>query len=188
MPETYLAILIGIGLSAACGFRVFIPLLVISLASASGHLNISEEFSWISSNPAITALAVAALFEVSSYFIPFVDNLMDTIAAPAAVLAGSVATASMITDLSPFMKWSLAIIAGGGTAGIVQSTTMIARSSSSIFTAGMANPVISFVEACASLSMSILAIVFPVIAFITVVIILIYASRIIYSRFFYRKT
>ena len=182
MPETYFAVLIGLGLSAACGFRVFIPLLVTGLASASGHLTLAEEFSWISSNEAITAFTVAALIEISSYMIPWVDNLLDTVAAPAAVVAGTVATASLMTDMSPLMKWSVAIIAGGGAAGIVQSTTMVARATSSVFTAGIANPVLAVAEAGVSLAVSILSVTFPIIAFIVVALILIYAVKLLYYK------
>lgn len=188
MPETYLAILIGLGLSAACGFRIFIPLLVMSLASATGHVTLSENFGWISSNAAITAFSVAALFEVCAYTVPWVDNLLDSLAAPAAVVAGTVATASVVSDISPLMKWSLAIIAGGGVAGIVQSTTMVARASSSVFTAGLANPIVSFVEAGISIFLSLLSIALPVVAIIIVLLILIYVSKIVYSRHLYGKT
>src|ERR1043166_5372948 len=109
--ETLLSICVGIGLSAACGFRVFVPLLIMSIASMSGHLTLAHGFEWISSYPALLAFAVATCVEVAGYYIPWVDNLLDAIATPAAMVAGTLVTASMVADLSPFMKWTLAIIA-----------------------------------------------------------------------------
>src|SRR6266699_2021582 len=134
--ETLLSICVGIGLSAACGFRVFVPLLVMSIAALSGHLTLAHGFEWIGSYPALIALSVATCLEIAGYYIPWVDNLLDTISSPAAIIAGTLITASVITDLSPFLKWTLAIIAGGGAAGIVQGTTVVARGASSVGTGG----------------------------------------------------
>src|SRR6267142_2150432 len=138
--QTLMSICLGIGLSAACGFRVFVPLLLMSIASLSGHLPLAHGFEWIGSYPALVAFSVATCLEIAGYYIPCVDNLLDTIATPAAILAGTLVTASMVADVTPLLKWTLAIIAGGGAAGIVQGTTMVARGASSAGTGGLANP------------------------------------------------
>src|SRR6266404_3033095 len=104
--ETLLSICVGVGLSAACGFRVFVPLLVMSIAAASGHLTLAHGFEWIGSNPALVAFSVATVVEIAAYYIPWVDNLLDAIATPAAVIAGTLVTASMVTGTSPFLKWT----------------------------------------------------------------------------------
>src|SRR6516225_5140167 len=140
LAETLLGIALGIGLSAACGFRVFVPLLALSLASISGHLTLAPGFAWIGSYPALVAFSVATCLEIAGYYIPWVDHLLDTIATPAAVVAGIIVTASMVTGMSPFLKWSLAIIAGGGAAGLVQGTTVLTRGASTATTGGLANP------------------------------------------------
>src|SRR5882672_6632817 len=129
--ETLLSVCVGIGLSAACGFRIFVPLLVMSVAALTGHVTMAHGFEWIGSYPALMAFAVATVVEVAGYYVPWVDNLLDTIATPAAIVAGTLVTASLATDLSPFLKWTLAIIAGGGAAGMVQGTTVVARGASS---------------------------------------------------------
>src|SRR5258706_15887545 len=141
--ETFLSACLGIGLSAACGFRVFVPLLVMSIAALSGHLSLAHGFEWIGSYPALIAFSVATCLEVAGYYIPWVDHLLDTIATPAAIVAGTIATASMVSDVSPFLKWTLAIIAGGGAAGMVQGTTVLARGASGGTTASLANPPVS---------------------------------------------
>src|SRR5579859_1441024 len=116
--DTLLSVCIGIGLSAACGFRVFVPLLVMNIASLSGHLTLAHSFEWIGSYPALIAFSVATCVEIAGYYIPWVDHALDTIATPAAIVAGTLVTASVVSDMSPFLKWTLAAIAGGGAAGL----------------------------------------------------------------------
>src|SRR6266480_1903126 len=108
--ETFLSVCLGIGLSAACCFRIFVPLLVMSIAALSGHLSLAHGFEWIGSYPALIAFSVATCLEIAGYYIPWLDHLLDTIATPAAIVAGTIVTASIVTDVSPFLKWTLAII------------------------------------------------------------------------------
>jgi hypothetical protein len=170
--ETMMSVLVGIGLSAACGFRVFVPLLVMSVASLSGHLNLSSGFEWIGTYPAVLAFAVATVLEIAGYYIPWVDHLLDIIASPAAVIAGIIAMASTLTGMSPFLRWSFAIIAGGGVAGIVQAHTGLARLTSTATTGGLGNPVVSTVEAGGSIALSVLALAIPLAAAALIVAIL----------------
>ncbi len=144
--ETLLGIAIGIGLSAACGFRVFVPLLVMNLASLGGHLHLSSGFAWIGSYYATVAFGTATIAEVLGYYIPWFDHVLDIVATPAAMIAGTIATASTVTDMTPFLKWTLALIAGGGIAGLMQGTTVALRTQSSVSTAGIGNPLVSTLE------------------------------------------
>ncbi|MBD3366651.1 MAG: DUF4126 family protein [Candidatus Eisenbacteria bacterium] len=169
--ETLLSVLIGIGLAAACGFRVFVPFLVVSIAAMSGHLELSGGFEWIGTWYALVAFAVASALEVASYWIPWLDNMLDTIATPAAVVAGAVITASVVADLSPFLRWSLAVIAGVGVAGVVQSTTVALRGASTLTTGGAANPAVSTAELGGSVLASVLAIAAPVVAVLLIALI-----------------
>ncbi len=168
--ETLLSILVGVGLSAACGFRVFIPPLIISIAAQAGQLTLAPGFAWMGTNPALIAFAIATVLEVAAYYIPWLDNLLDTIATPAAIVAGTVVTAAMITGMSPFLKWTLAVIAGGGVAGVVQGSTVLARGLSTAGTGGLANPIVATVELGGSILTSILSIVVPVLALLLLVV------------------
>jgi hypothetical protein len=141
--ETLLGIAVGIGLSAPCGFRVFVPLLVMNIASLSGLLHLSPGFAWIRNYYATVAFGSTTIVEVLGYYIPWLDHVLDIIATPSAINAGTVATASMITDLPPFLKWTLALIAGDGIAGLVQGTTVALRATSS---AELGNPIFSTLE------------------------------------------
>ncbi len=170
--ELLLSVALGIGLSAACGMRVFAPFTVMSAAALLGQLGLSDGFAWIGTYEALVLFSVATLLEIASYYVPWVDNLLDAIATPAAVLAGAIATASVVTDLSPMMRWTLAIIAGGGTAGIIQLGTTWVRGLSSVATGGLGNFVLSTGEWMGALTMAILALLFPflVLLFVAVLI------------------
>ena len=167
--ETLLAICAGLGLSAACGFRVFVPLLVMSIAVHSGHLNVASGFDWIGSTPALVTFSLATALEIGAYYIPWLDNFLDSVATPAAVVAGTIVTASMVTDVSPYLRWTLAAIAGGGLAGVVQGTTVLARAVSTATTGGLANPILATAELGGAVGASALVLFVPVIALIAIV-------------------
>ena len=181
--EILLTILMGIGLSAASGFRVFIPLLVVSIASFTGNLALADSFSWIGTLPAVITFSIATVFEIAGYYIPWVDNILDTITSPMAVVAGAVLMASVVTDISPLFKWTLAIIAGGGVAGTIQALTGMTRVTSSLTTGGLGNPAVSTVESGSSITLSAIAIFIPLIAGIIVIALLVWATKILISRF-----
>ena len=162
--ETAVSIALGIGLAAAVGFRVFLPLLIASIAAHTGHIHLDANFAWLGSLPAMTMLGVAAVVEVLAYYVPAVDNLLDTITTPLALAAGTIVSAAVITDLPPLIKWSTAIIAGGGVAAITQGVTTLVRAKSTAFTAGVGNPVISTVEMIAAVVVALLAVLAPLIA------------------------
>jgi hypothetical protein len=164
--DILLATLLGIGLAASCGFRVFAPLLVTSVAAYGGYFKLTTGFEWIGTVPALSAFAVAAAIETLAYYIPWLDNLLDTIASPLAVIAGMVLFAAAVTGLDPFLKWTLAIIAGGGSAALVQGGTVLARGASTASTGGIANFAVSTFELAASVFFPVVSIVVPLIAVI----------------------
>lgn len=162
--EILLGIMVGISLSAACGFRIFVPMLVMSLAARAGELRLAEGFEWLASTPALVAFSIATVVEIAAYFIPWLDHLLDTIAGPIAIVAGVIATASCIGEMSPFLRWSIAILMGGGAAGSVQLVTSAVRLASSATTGGIGNPVVSTAEAVTATAASLLAIFLPFLA------------------------
>jgi hypothetical protein len=159
--ETVMALCIGIGLSAACGFRVFVPMLAMSAAAKAGLLGLAPGFEWIGSWGAFAGFGVAAVLELVAYYVPWLDNLLDAAATPAAVIAGVLATASQVDTMNPLLQWTTALLAGGGAAGGVQLATVTARGASTATTAGIANPIIATVEHAAAVVLSVLAIVVP---------------------------
>lgn len=167
--STLLSVILGIGLSAACGFRLFVPFLVVGIAARSGHVTLGPSFGWMSSTPALIALSVATVIEVGAYYVPWLDNALDGLATPAAVVAGMVMTASVATGLDPMTKWTLALIAGGGIAGTIQAVTVGARKLSLVATGGLGNPVVSTLELIGAVVFTVLAIALPFLAFAVIV-------------------
>ncbi len=175
--DTMMGIVIGFGLSAACGFRIFVPLLIMNLAVLSGQLHLPSEFAWIGSPYATIAFGSATVIEVLAYYIPGVDHILDSIATPAAVIAGTITTASMGMELSPFLKWTLALIAGGGIAGLVQGSTVALRAKSSLATAGTGNPFVATLELIGAIIVALLAIILPIVCLILIVLFFFFAVR-----------
>jgi hypothetical protein len=170
--ETVLSILVGIGLAAACGFRVFVPLLVLSIASLSGHVTLGSHFQWIGTYPALIAFSVATVLEILGYYIPWVDHLLDTIATPAAVVAGIIVSASVMGNLDPYLRWALAIIAGGGVAGTVQTGTVLVRAASTATTGGFGNSVVATGEGVLAGMTSIFAVKFLIIPLLIILLLI----------------
>ncbi len=171
MTETIISILLGIGLAASVGFRVFVPLFGLSLAAHFGMVPLNENWEWIGSNTALITLGIATVVEIAAYLIPWLDHFLDMITIPLATIAGTAVMVSTIANLDPTLTWALAIIAGGGTATAIKASTSSTRLASTGTTAGLANPVISTVETGTSIGLSVLAIFLPILAVIVVVII-----------------
>jgi len=184
--EMILAVITGIGLSAACGFRIFVPLLAISVATKYGLITLAPGFEWMSGHYAMVAFASATIVEIIAYYVPWLDNMMDAIASPVSILAGTIATASVITDMPPSLKWMVAIIAGGGIAGLLQGATTALRAKSSFFTGGIGNPAVSTLELVGSVVTAILAIILPIIGFVLVIAFIVFVL-IKAGRSFFKK-
>lgn len=168
-----LAVMIGLGLSAACGLRVFVPLLVLSIAAHAGSVGLAPSLAWIGSQEAVIAFGCATVLEVVAYKVPWLDHFLDVAASPAAVVSGTIVSASQIGAIggvSPLVQWSCALIAGGGIAGLMQTASVGTRAISTVATAGTANPIINAGQSVLSVAMSLLSIVLPILAAIAVVI------------------
>ncbi|MDB2606285.1 DUF4126 domain-containing protein [Zobellia sp.] len=176
--ESIISIFLGIGLAASVGFRVFLPLFALSLASYTGVWGLNESWQWIGSLAAVITLGVATLVEIFAYFIPFVDNLLDSFAVPLAAIAGTAVMVSTVADLDPVVTWSLAIIAGGGTATAIKGAGATGRLASTATTGGLANPVVSTVETGSAVVVTAASIFAPVLAVILVIIILVFIFRV----------
>ena len=173
--EEVMSVLIGIALSATCGFRVFVPLLAVNIGTraqnADGEplIELAAGFDWLSSDIAMMVFLVATLFEIGGYYIPWIDNLLDTIASPASIVAGTVITASFVTGMDPWLQWLLGVIAGGGAAGAVQATTVVTRAASTVTTGGLGNPIVASVETSGAFlgsALSIVAVEFAIAVFV----------------------
>lgn len=167
-----LSVVAGIGLAAACGFRVFVPLFVVSVTTKAGLMSVSEGFAWIGSTPAVICFALASGLEILAYYVPWVDHALDAIATPAAVVAGVVVSAAVIVEVEPWLKWTLAAIAGGGAAAAVQIPSVIARGASTATTGGLGNHLVATTEAAAAAGFSLSSVLALSLPFVVPVVVL----------------
>ncbi|MGE5360120.1 MAG: DUF4126 domain-containing protein [Bacteroidales bacterium] len=171
--DTAAGLALGLGLAAACGFRVFVPLLIVSLGARLGYVPLAAGWDWVASVPATVAFGSATLIEVLGYYIPWLDHVLDLIATPAAVAAGIVTSACVVADLPPLVKWAAVIIGGGGLAAVVQGCTVALRAASGATTGGLGNPVVATGELAGSSLTALAAIVAPLIALAAILLFLV---------------
>jgi hypothetical protein len=168
--EYLLSLLIGVSLSATSGFRVFVPLLALSIFSLAGWLELTPAFSWLGTYPALAALSVATILEAAAYFFPYIDNLLAAAAVPASALAGVLITAAVLVDFHPMLAWTLAIVAGGGAAIGGSVVSSLLHTGSTAATGGTANPFLSTGESLFAFINSLLALLVPVLAFLLILL------------------
>jgi hypothetical protein len=174
-----LSVVLGVALAASTGFRVFLPMLIAGGANYTGYLPLDDGFAWLGTPLALTMLGVAALVEIAAYYVPGIDNLLDTVAAPAALVAGTILSAAVMTDLPPVLKWTAAIVAGGGAAGLTQGLTALLRAKSTIFTGGLGNSTVATAELGGAFVIPLLALAAPLVAFALILLLLWMAIRLL---------
>ncbi len=183
MPmSTLLSLALGLALAAAAGLRIFVPILGAGLAAHFGLVTLNPAFAWAGTIPALIAFGTATALEIGAYYVPWLDHALDLVATPTAMAAGVLASAAVVTDLPPLVTWVLAIVGGGGVAGLVQILSVATRVKSSITTGGLANPVVATGETVGAASITALAIFLPAVA-----LLLLLVAGVLLSRFASRR-
>ncbi len=172
--EIITAVAIGVGLSASCGFRVFVPMLIASIAAKMNIFPVTEGFQWLASWPAIISFGTATAAEILAYYIPFVDNLLDTIATPLAVGGGTILLTSVLPVDNEFLRWVSGFLFGGGAAAAVQGGTVLTRLASTKLTAGAGNSVVATGEHAAAFGTSVLSLFIPLIIAALIIVLIIW--------------
>ncbi|HRC33461.1 MAG TPA: DUF4126 domain-containing protein [Bacteroidia bacterium] len=175
--QIVLSLLMGLGLSACCGLRVFVPLLLAGIAHRMGWLSVNDQFMWLSNYTSIAGFGIASVVEILAYKIPFIDHLLDTITTPASIVAGTILSASTLFNIDPMMQWTLALLVGGGSAGLLQTATTLLRGTSTATTGGTANPFFAMVESTIAIVASIISIILPLIAGIIFLVVCFFVFR-----------
>jgi hypothetical protein len=118
--------------------------------------------------PALVGFSVAGALEIGAFYVPWIDHALDTVATPAAVVAGTLATASQVDHMHPMMTWATGLLAGGGAAGVTQLATVTTRGASTVLSGGTLSPVVTpvmaTVQAAFAVVLSVLAVVVPIVA------------------------
>jgi hypothetical protein len=181
-PHTLMALCLGIGLSAAAGFRVFVPPLVLGIAQRMGAPLTESVPDWVGSWPALIVFGSASLIEIGAYYVPWLDNALDTIATPLAVIAGVLMTGLVLDDLPPLYGWTLAVIAGGTAAGVTQAATVMTRAISTGTTGGLANFLVSTAEALLAVTFAVLAVLIAPLVLVALALSVIWLVRALRRR------
>ncbi|MBD2020572.1 DUF4126 domain-containing protein [Leptolyngbya sp. FACHB-36] len=181
--NTLIEVLLGISLSVAAGFRVFVPLLVLSGASVLAHLNLPTDFDWLETPQTFAVFAIACSLEIVGYYIPWLDHLLDLVSTPAAIIAGTVVAASLTPDINPIAQWTLAIVAGGGAAGLTKGVMNLLRLTSTAASGGLTNPILATIELVLAITLSVLAVTLPLVAGVVVLVLLVIAVQRIAALF-----
>jgi hypothetical protein len=182
IADPLLGIPVGLALSTAAGLRVFVPLLLTGLAARLGYIRLTPGMAWLDSDPALVAFATATVLEIGAYYVPWLDHVLDAVATPAAVTAGVIATAAVTPELPPLLRWTLALVAGGGVAGVVHAGTALVRLKSSALTVGLGNPVVATGELAGSVLLSGLALLAPLLATAAGIVVLVFVTRRLVGR------
>ena len=161
---------------------MFVPLLLTGLAARLGYIRLTSGMAWLDSDPALVALATATVLEIGAYYVPWLDHVLDAAAPPAALTAGVIATAAVTPELPPLLRWTLAIVAGGGAAGVVHAGTALVRLQSSALTLGVGNPVVATGELAGAVILSGLALLAPVLAAAVGIAVLVFVARRLLGR------
>ncbi|WP_020595533.1 DUF4126 domain-containing protein [Spirosoma panaciterrae] len=181
--EWIMSACVGVGLAACCGFRIFVPLLVASIGTKLGLIGTVQGFEWIGQWPALLGLTIATVVEIGAYYIPWLDNALDTLATPTSIIAGTLLSTSFLHIDNPVLHWGLGLMLGGSSAGIIQAGTSLLRLGSTATTGGVANPVVATGENAASLGLSLFTIFLPLIAMVLIGLLLLFVlGRLIARR------
>jgi len=159
--DLYLKILIGLGLSAASGFRLFVPFAILSIFSISGIYNTTSTPYIFSSDLFLVIFIILSVSEVVLFYNPWIDNMLDLISTPASIFSGIILTYFVLYDTEIYLRLLISVILGGLVSLNVQLLTVKARSSTSIFSKGNGNQIVSTIENISSIFISILVLKFP---------------------------
>lgn len=156
--------LLGLGLASATGLRTFLPLLMLALAAKFELFGVRliDQMDWLSSWPAIAALAVAAVAEFAGDKVPAIDHALNAVGYVSRPIAGAVAAGSVFWNVDPTLAAVAGIVVGAPTALAFNAAQTGVRVGSTATTGGLGNPVVSLIEDVLSFLTVIVAFLLPV--------------------------
>lgn len=165
------AVLAAFGLSGAAGLNAFLPLLGIGIADRLGVVDLGSSYDWLSSVPGLIAIGTLLLLDVIGDKIPALDSVLHAVGLVVAPASGALLFTAQ-TDLASGLPPVVAVLLGALTAEGVHAGRTVVRPWITASTAGVGNPVVSATEDGTALGVTLLAFVFPVLAFLAVLALL----------------
>ncbi|HEX6968407.1 MAG TPA: DUF4126 domain-containing protein [Micromonosporaceae bacterium] len=164
--------LTGTGLAASAGLNAYIPLLVLGiLGRYSDLVDLPAHWQWLSNGWVITVLAALLAIEVVADKVPVVDHINDvvqTVVRPTSggLVFGAGAGTQSVTASDPGRLFAsdewIPVVIGMLIALGVHVLKALIRPLVNTATAGIATPLISATEDAASVIMSMVALLLPV--------------------------
>jgi len=174
--EPVLEALTGTGLAGAAGLNAYIPLLAIGVLDRyTSLITLPDSWRWLSNGWVLTILGVLLAVELVADKIPLVDHANDVIqtvvrptAGGLAFTAGSTSETVTVTDPGSFFesKQWVPMVIGILLAGSVHLIKAAARPVINTFTLGLGAPVVSTAEDATSATLSVVAIIIPVLVIV----------------------
>ncbi|MBK8995449.1 MAG: DUF4126 domain-containing protein [Myxococcales bacterium] len=159
------AVALGIGLAATAGLRAWLPLLLAGGLARLGVLELGEAFGFVSSTPALVLFGVATVAEIVADKVPAVDHALDVISTVVRPAAGALLAASALYQVKdPLVALVIGLCVGAPVALGPHAAKSALRAASSATTAGIANPLVSFVEDALAIGLFIAVVILPVIS------------------------
>jgi len=174
-----IAVLTGMGLSAAAGLNAYIPFLIVALiAKYTDFITLPASYGWMESWWAIGIGIVLLLTEVVVDKVPAVDSVNDAVQtfirpSMGGLLGAATAGAAQLDD-SVWMAqhpW-VGVVLGVVVAGLVHAGKTTARPAANVATFGVGAPVLSTVEDGASVGLSLIALFVPLLVVVALVAVL----------------
>lgn len=159
-------------LTTTAGLRGFLTLFAASVAAHYHWIHPSAGFAWLGASGTVIVLGIFALIELVADKVPVVDHALHAVSfavrpVAAAILVGGTVNTSNSAELYGLMA------AGALNSLVVHSSSAATRAASSATTFGLANPVISVVEDVLTIFGIMLAFIFPILAAILALILVI---------------
>lgn len=167
--EGIIALATGLGLATASGLNAYLPLLTIGIFARMGWIELAEPFGVLTNVFVLLIIAALAALDFVGDKVPAVDSGLHAVGLVISPLAGAIlalASQGDIATVSPVLVGLAGVVAAGGT----HAARAAARPVITAATAGTGNSVVSAVEDGASLGLSVLAIVLPVVALIVALV------------------
>jgi hypothetical protein len=144
-------------------------LLVLALSDRlSNDVTLEQPYDFISSTWGIVILLLLLTIEIVVDKIPGLDHANDLLQSVVRPAAGAVLLMATTND-EGIINPVVAMILGLGVAGGVHAVKTISRPAVTVSTGGMGNPVVSMIEDGVAIVTSILAILLPILAVVTFV-------------------
>jgi len=172
--EVLLGVFSAFGLSASAGLNAYIPLLVVGVIAHyfPNTLTLNSPWNLIANPWILILLGVLVIIEMVADKVPAVNHINDliqTVVRPAAGAIAFAASAKVVTDVNPVLALACGLLIAGS---VHVAKSAAVRPVVTATTGGAGNVPVSIAEDVTSTAVSVLAIIFPILVAILLIVVL----------------